>query len=135
MEMSSVNWLAVVAATIAMMALGAVWFSPVLFMNAWKDANRFTDEDLQGGSPGKAMGIAAVISFVMAANLAMFLAGPETDVVWGMTAGFLAGFGWAALSLAMVALFEMRPFKYMLVNGAYLTVGFTIMGAILGAWR
>jgi hypothetical protein len=71
----------------------------------------------------------------MAINLAMFLHDPKTDLMWGATAGFLAGFGWAAMGLGVVSLFERRPPSYMLINGGYLTLALTTMGAILGAWR
>jgi hypothetical protein len=76
-----------------------------------------------------------LFSLVMAVNLAFFLADPKTTAAFGATAGFLAGFGWAALGLAIVALFEQRPWKYSLINGGYLTMALTLMGLILGAWR
>jgi hypothetical protein len=79
--------------------------------------------------------LAFVLSLVMAVNLAMFLHDPKTNLSWGATAGFLAGFGWAAMGIGIVALFEHRSLKYMLINGGYLTVALTAMGAILGAWR
>ena len=61
--------------------------------------------------------------------------GPENHGRVGATAGFLAGFGWVALGLAMIALFERRSWKYIVINGGYMTVSFTVMGLILGAWR
>ncbi|MGH9389878.1 MAG: DUF1761 domain-containing protein, partial [Vicinamibacteria bacterium] len=61
--------------------------------------------------------------------------GPDTTVAWGATAGLLAGLGWVALGIGIVALFERRSWTYILVNGGYFVVAFTVMGAILGAWR
>ena len=72
---------------------------------------------------------------MMAGNLAGFLSDPETDWIWGLTAGVLAGLGWVALGFAVVALFERRTWRYMLINGGYLVVSFAVMGLILGAWR
>lgn len=71
----------------------------------------------------------------MAFNLAMFLNDPKTTLAWGATAGFLAGFGWVAMGMGIVSLFERRPFSYVLINGGYLTLALVIMGAILGGWR
>ena len=71
----------------------------------------------------------------MAANLAMFLNDRSTTLAWGATAGFLAGFGWVAFALGVIGAFESRPIAYVLVNGGYMVVAFTVMGAILGAWR
>ena len=76
-----------------------------------------------------------VLSLVMAANLAIFLADDQTDWVWGMTAGALAGVGWVATAIAVVALFENRSWTYIFINAGYNAVAFTIMGAIIGAWR
>jgi hypothetical protein len=39
------------------------------------------------------------------------------------------------MGIAIVSQFERRPWSYVLINGGYLTVSLTLMGAILGAWR
>ena len=86
---------------------------------------------------GRAKGflIAFVLSLVMAVNLAMFLNAPGTTLAFGAMAGFLAGAGWVLVGIGIVAMFENRPWKYVLINGGYLTVALTVMGVILGGWR
>jgi hypothetical protein len=79
--------------------------------------------------------ISFVLSLVMALNLAMFLNDSKTNLAWGATAGFLAGFGWVATGIGIVSMFERRPWSYVIVNGGYLTVALVVMGAILGGWR
>lgn len=137
MEMSSVlenlNWLAIFVATISAFILGGLWYSPLLFEKAWLRVNGFKKEDFQNRNNGKIFALAFLLTFVMAFNLAIFI-GPG-DFTFGMTAGFLAGFGWVALGIGVVALFESRPLSYVLINGGYLVFAFTIMGAILGAWK
>jgi len=76
-----------------------------------------------------------LLSLVMAVNLAFFLNDAKTTATWGAIAGFLAGFGWVAMGMAIVALFERRSWKYSLINGGYLTVALTLMGLIIGGWR
>ncbi len=98
-------------------------------------ANGFTEEDVKKGSPAMIFGVSFVFCLIMAANLAAFLAGPQTTLAWAVTAGILAGLGWAALGLGVIALFERRPWSYILINGGYLTVSFGVMGLILGLWR
>lgn len=71
----------------------------------------------------------------MSVNLAMFLNAPTTELAFGTEAGFAVGLGWVAMGIGIVALFENRPWSYMFVNGNYLTVAMTLMGAILGGWR
>jgi hypothetical protein len=131
----NVNPYAVLAAAVSMFMVGGLWYSPVLFARAWQRAADVSDEQVKSGSPAKIFGLTFVFSLVMAANLAMFLADPKTDTAWGATAGLLAGFGWVTLSIGILALFERRPWKYVAINGGYLTISFVIMGAILGAWR
>jgi hypothetical protein len=133
--MPHINWLAVVAAAVSTFVLGGLWYSKALFGRAWMSANNLDDTDLAKGNMVKIFGLSLVFAVIMAANLAAFLAEPKTTATWGATAGFLAGFGWVALAIATIALFERRSWKYMLINGGYMTVSFVIMGLILGAWR
>jgi hypothetical protein len=133
--MPHINWLAVLAAAVSSFVLGGLWYSKALFGRAWMSANNLSDADLAKSNMAKIFGLSLVFSVIMAANLAAFLAEPKTTASWGATAGFLAGFGWVALSIATIALFERRSWKYMLINGGYMTVSFVIMGLIIGAWR
>ena len=134
MTFHGLNLFAVLAAAVSAFVLGGLWYSPLLFGSVWKKANGFgSDRPSSGGA--KIFIISFVLSLVMAVNLAMFLNDPKTNLVWGATAGFLAGFGWIAMGLAIVSLFERRPSSYVLVNGGYLTLALVVMGAILGGWR
>jgi hypothetical protein len=133
--MPEVNWLAVLAATLSMFVLGAVWYSPLLFVKPWIAAAGLTVDYAKRGNFALILGISFVLTFIMAANLAFFLAGPGTTLAFAIGAALAAGLGWATLSLAVIALFERRPLGYVLINGGYLTVGFALMGLILGLWR
>ena len=135
MNLNEINWLAVVAAAVSMFIIGGLWYSPILFGRVWQRANGFTDEQVKNLNRARAFGGAFLLALVMSANLAMFLADSKTTLLWGMTAGALAGLGWVAAGFAVVALFENRSWSYILVNGGYQIVAFVSMGAILGAWR
>jgi hypothetical protein len=132
--MPHINYLAALAAAIATFVIGGLWYSPLLFYKPWLRANGFSEADVQKGSPAVIFGLAFVFSVIMAANLAAFLATPDTTLVWGATAGGLTAI-WVVLGIGVVALFERRPWGYILVNGGYWFVSFVIMGAILGGWR
>jgi Protein of unknown function (DUF1761) len=133
--MPHINWLAVIVAAVSTFVLGGLWYSPFLFGRAWMAVNNLNEAELAKSNMGKIFGLSFFLALIMAANLAAFLAEPKTTAVWGATAGFLAGFGWVALSIATIALFERRSWKYMLINGGYITVSFVVMGLIIGAWR
>ena len=133
--MPDINWLAVIAAALSMFVIGGVWYSPLLFDKAWWRAGNISDADMARGNPAVIFGVAFVLCLLMAANLAFFVSGPEVTLGFAIGAAVAAGLGWAALSLAVIALFERRPLSYVLINGGYLTIGFAVMGLILGLWR
>jgi hypothetical protein len=134
MNMSAVNWLAVLVAGISAFILGGLWYSPPLFGKAWMKENNFTDEIVQKGNKGKIFGWSIILALVMAANLAMFLADPKTTLAWGTTAGFLSGI-WVFCGIAITGLFEQKSARYIFINGGYQLVALTLMGAIIGVWR
>ena len=133
MNMHTLNIWAILAAAISAFVIGGLWYSPVLLVSAWKQANGFTADPPAAGPKG--FTIAFLLSLVMAFNLAMFLNAPTTTLSFGATAGFLAGAGWVTTGIGIVAVFEHRSLKYVLISGGYLTVALTVMGAILGGWR
>lgn len=144
MDFNTINWLAILVAGISAFVLGGVWYSPLLFGNAWMRENKLTMEDVKKANAAKIYGWAFILSLIMAANLGMFLAdtpaectgncAQKTDITWGAIAGFLAGI-WAFCGLAIVALFEQRSARYIFINGCYLLLALTLMGAIIGVWR
>jgi membrane protein YdbS with pleckstrin-like domain len=135
MEQIQINHWAVIVCAVANLALGALWYSPLLFYKAWKNENKLSNEMLKKTNPAKVYGITCILSLVTSYNMAFFLGDANTDPAWGATAGFLTGFGFAAMLFTIVALFEMRSWKYTFINGGYITVYFTLIGWILGAWR
>lgn len=131
--MPALNWLAVLVAAVAMFALGAVWYSPVLFLKQWVKAAGLEIDYAKRGSLPAILGISFVLTLLMAILLGAFTA--PLDFGGTVMAALAAGLGWASFSLAIIALFERRPLAYFLVNGGYLTLGFLLMGAILGLWK
>lgn len=130
MDLSSVNYLAVLAAAVSSFLIGGVWYSPVLFARAWMREAGIPEERLRENIAG-VFGGAFVLAVIIALNLACFL-GPRAGVAWGAGAGALAGVGWAAASLATVFLFERRSRMLIVIDGGYLVVSYTAMGAIIG---
>ncbi len=130
-----INHLAVLVCAMANLAVGALWYSPVLFYKAWKKENNLTDEQLKNINPAKVYGITFLLSVIISYNMAFFVGDQKTDMAWGTTAGFLTGFGFCALIFTIVGLFEQRSWKYIFINSGYIIVYFTLSGFILGTWR
>jgi hypothetical protein len=135
MDISTINWLAVLAAALSTFLLGGIWYSPALFGNSWMRENGFTEEGQKNRNMARIFGFSFLWALIMSVNLAMFLNDPATDLSWGASAGFLAGFGWVAMAIFILGLFEGRSTRLMLINAGYFIVSFVIMGLILGAWR
>jgi len=135
MENVSVNHLAVIVAALSTFLLGGLWYSPILFGKAWQKENKLSDEDLQGGNSAKIFGFSFVFSLIMSYNLAFFLGDPSIDFLMGLLYGFLTGFGWVAMGIFIIGLFERKTWSYLWINGGYMIIAFSIMGAILGAWK
>ena len=130
-----INHIAVFVCALANLALGALWYSPILFYKGWLSETGLSEEQLAKQNPASTYGLAFLFSLIISYNLAYFLGDSATTPVWGATAGFLAGFGWSALIFAIIALFEQRSWRYILINGGFITMYFTLIGFILGIWR
>jgi hypothetical protein len=127
----NLNWLAVMSAAISTFIIGGLWYS--VFEKPWMESNNFTKEQLLKRNMPVVFGLSLLFALIMSINLALFIG--KEDFAFGMIAGFMTGFGWVSFAIGIIALFENRPLKYVLINGGYMIVSFTVMGAILGSWK
>jgi hypothetical protein len=135
MDISTLNWFAILVAALSNFLIGGLWYSPLLFGKIWMQENNFREEDLKKSNMGKILGLTFLFSFLIAFNLAMFLNDSKTTTSWGAIAGFLAGFGWVAMSQFIIGQFERKSIKYLFIHSGYVTISFIVMGVILGSWR
>src|SRR5215203_1822125 len=112
------NVWAVLAAGVASLFLGGLWYSPALFGSAWLRATGIPEEKARSANMGAVMGSAFVLSLIGAAVFALFL-GPQPELGFAMGAGFSAGLCWVAGSFGINYLFEQRPLRLFLINGGY----------------
>jgi hypothetical protein len=134
MDLSKLNYVAVVVAAAAAFLIGGMWYSPILFYKIWVKETGLTDDALRKRNMAVTFGMSFLLALVISFNLAAFL-GEQRDLAWGMTAGALAGIGWVATAFGITYLFEGRSFRLFLVNAGYHAVTFIVMGGILGAWK
>lgn len=129
--MADVNWLAVLAATLASFGIGSLWYSPLLFAKAWQRETGVTDEQAAGANMARVFGAAFALMFLAALAFSLLL-GPSPDLFSATSMGFTAGLFLVAGSLGVNYLFELRSLKLWLINGGYNVVTFTAIGAVLG---
>ena len=135
MEHPYINHWAVFVCALLSLAIGALWYSPLLFFKAWQKQTGLSDDQIAKANPLKTYSLTLVLAWIISYNLAFFLGNSNTTWRWGLAAGLLAGVGWASTMFVIVSLFEQRSLKYMLINCGYITIYFGAIGFVLGIWR
>ncbi len=133
--MEKLNFLAVIAAAVSMFLIGGVWYSKALFANVWMKENNLTEVQLAKSNKAKTFGLSFLFSLIMAFNLAMFISDESIDFTMAIFYSLCVGLGWIALAFGIVALFELRSWRYIFINGGYMIISFLVMGIIIGAWK
>jgi uncharacterized protein DUF1761 len=153
MRIMDVNLLAVLVCAIAAMALGFLWYSPVLFAKPWVkemgyDMNDKAKMDEMRKSAGPAYGASFIGSLLTAAVLGKILnaLSRHSEVVWhpvataqpmlyGITLGFAVWLGFVATVQLTGVLFAGQSKKLFAINTGYQLVCYLVMGAILAVWK
>ena len=133
MQDVDLNWIAILVAALVPIALGALWYSPLLFARPWMRAVGRSEADLTGASLGYALSaVAAVITSYVLARIVRW---GEVDDLWnGALVGLLAWLGFVATVLAVNTYFGGRPRSLWAIDAGYQLVALVLMGAIHGAW-
>lgn len=135
MEMGSVNFLNIIVAAVAYMALGAIWYSPMLFGKAWMKGIGKTKEQLTANASPMNYILALVFSFIAAYGIARIMVWTNRGSISdGIVIGLLAGVCFVLASMGVNDLFEKRPTGLTVINVLYHIVGFIVIGVIIGAW-
>ena len=137
-DFGELNYLAIVVGVVINMALGALWYSPVLLGKPWMAAAGITAEDIeaQKGQQYRGYAVAVVVSIVLVFVLALLTRNLGIDEpLDGLVLGLVAGIGLVAASQAPNYSFEGRPLSLFLINLGYSVVGFAIIGVLLAVWQ
>jgi hypothetical protein len=129
--MPDVNWLAVLLCGLSSMALGAIWYSPLLFAKRWMAGAKLSEADLAGANMGLIYGLAFLLSLIAALAFAVFI-GRGMALEPAVAAGAATGLCFVAASFGISYLFERRGLVHWLINGGYHALQFTLFGLILG---
>ena len=130
------NYLAVAAAIVLNMALGALWYGPA-FGKAWMGVNNLTEEMIkeQGGAT-KGYIVAVVVSAVIAFVIALLAEAVGVENAGeGAILGAVAGVGLVATTFGVSYVFESRTVQHWLINAGYPVVSITLIGTLVGVWQ
>jgi hypothetical protein len=131
MDIADVNFLTVIAGAIVMMALGAMWYSPVLFGNMWLAAIGKKPEDIQADSSIYAFpAIAALVTAFVLSLFAHAIYG-DPEILEGVLVGVIAAAGISVTATLVYSVFEGPPLKVWLIYSGHQLLGLALIGAIV----
>lgn len=129
--------LSTIVAALVAFAIGALWYSPILFAKAWVRAHGYTPERVAAiqASAARTYTGTFVALLLMAGVLHIVLAHLGADSARdGAGWGFHLWLG-IALPLGFIAhLYSDKSAAAFAIDAGYQLVYMTVMGAILGAW-
>jgi len=156
------NFYAILVAAASTLVVGAVWYSPMLFANAWMKESGLTAEQLKKGNMLKIFGLTFIFSIMIAMIMQVLtihqfgaigmVGGDPTKALpsynafmadygtvfrtfkHGALHGFMSGLFFALPVIAINGLFERKSWKYIFIHAGYWIVCLTIMGAIVCGW-
>ncbi len=162
--MQQMNWLVTGLAALIPILIGGLWYSKFLFANTWMRINRFREEDMKGANMILVFGLTLLFSFMIAITMNSIvihqfaLAGVvggipsnETDKAWlesgmaaygnnfrtfrhGLLHGTMASVFFVLPVISILALFERRGWKYVLIHFGYWFITLGLMGGIICQW-
>ena len=135
----TINYFAVIAATVACQAIGFAWYGPV-FGKLWMKLSGITEKQIaehkkKGKSMAPTFAISALGSLVMAFVLAHFVDYVEATTISGaLSLAFWLWLGFIATVLVGGVLWERKSWKLYGLNSAYYLVVLSVMASILAVW-
>lgn len=133
-DIANVNYVAILVAAIAGMAVGFLWYSKVMFAEPWI---KLVDVKVDENSTNAVLHfvnflVYLVMAFALSQVIYYF---GFTGVAGGVMAGVFAFVGFAGAAAFTENLFSGRSWKLFAINYGYQLVNLVIMGMILALWR
>ena len=131
-----INYLAVAAAIILNMVLGALWYGP-LFGKPWMALNNLTMEMIkEQGSPIKQYAVAVIASVIISIAIAFVAeAAGVANAAEGAMLGAIMSVGLVATAFGTSYMFESKALRHHLINAGYPVAAAVLIGTLIGAWQ
>jgi hypothetical protein len=141
MNISELNWLAILLGTLTIFVFNAIWFGPKTFYPVWwaamgKEPTKPEDQDTSGKTMARLFGGGFAAALAQAIVLCIMVQGAsahfEMSVVFGATIGLALGVVAAGASLAH-RLFGQQGFKVWIIEVAADILALVAAGAVIAA--
>ncbi len=131
---SELNYLAILVATIVSYALGALWYSPYMFLDAWMEDTAAQ----RSAKPGMAMlplqAINLVAQFISVSVFAVILSLTNT-VANAVNLSIIVAILFLAASAIKFYTHESRSWRLFLINSGYDVVVLLVAAFVIASWR
>lgn len=133
------NYLAILVAAVFNMALGFVWYGPLL-AKPWMKYNGYTKEGMDKQMKSGNMGLKYGMMFVSSLVLAYFMSwlvnmGGASNWMTGAMLGAMAWLGFAATVQFANWNFSGKKFGAFVIDTGYFLVSFVVFGALFALWK
>lgn len=136
--LKELNWVAIFCGALGYFALGALWYSKILFAPKWIE---YTKVDASNPDAKKGMGLLMLMSFIWmfitAAAIAVMRERMPDVSGWmgGVKLGLMTGICFGTASISISYLYEKRPSGLYWINGGYTILGNIIAAIIICSWH
>ncbi len=133
----SVNWLAVILATLSSCVVGMIWYSKGVFGKPWMKLAKLNEAKAKDHAL-VAIGVSVVMAFLTTLVLAhvtylsskVFTA--HSFLYNALFVGFLLWLGFTAARIVTHDIYEQRPLALMMITVSFELVTITVMATIIG---
>ncbi len=139
LDLGQLNWLAVVVGALVYFALGALWYSPLLFSRAWQRSIGWDETRTPPQQSVMTYVVPLIAYLVMAVAVGLLAAATGTDEIGeGIVLGLILGIGLSLAHTFVDASFDPnkpQPWIWFAINGTYHALGLVIVSVIVAVWQ
>lgn len=140
-EIGSMNYIAILVASVVVFLLGWLWFSPVLFGNIWMKLNKISSSQMKaakakgmkGMMPQMLWGFLSTVVMVWVLNMVIEYSSAST-IMDAVSVSFFVWLGFIATTMLGMVLWERKPFALYVITSTHYLVSLIIAGIILVMW-
>jgi hypothetical protein len=135
-ELSGLNYWAILVAFLINVIVGSVWYSPIGFQKLWSKLSGVDMMKMPKDEANRAIGFVAISALVQSIVLAAVLHSMQvTTAVKGLEAGLLLWFGLTAVTTIGTTLYSRLSLKFWWLNASFFLVVMVINSVILAVWK